>query len=90
MFLPIGGMAFLGAGLTGKSRKNRLLGFFLVCLVLAGLMFLGACGNSSHGGSSTGPGNPGTPAGNYTITVTGTANGVLQGGNPPQLTLTVQ
>jgi hypothetical protein len=88
MFLPIGGMAFLGAGFSGKSRKNRLLGFFLVCLVLSGLMFLGACGNSSHGGSSTGGG--GTPAGSYTITVTGTATGVVQGGNPPQLTLTVQ
>lgn len=88
MFLPIGGMAFLGAGFGGKSRKNKLLGFFLVCLVLSGLMFLGACGSSSHGVSSTGVG--GTPAGNYTITVTGTATGVVQGGNPPQLALTVQ
>ncbi len=86
-FLPIGGMAFLGAGFGAKSRKKKLLGFLLLCMVLSGFMFLVACGT---GGSSTTGGGGGTPSGNYTITVTGTATGFQQGGTAPQLTLNVQ
>jgi len=86
MFLPIGGMAFLSTGSGANSRKKKLLGFLLVCLMLSGFVFLAACSSGSHGG---GGGGSGTPAGNYTVTVTGTATGVVQGGNPPQLTLTV-
>jgi hypothetical protein len=88
MFLPIGGMAFLGVGFAGKSNRKKLIGFLLVCIVLSGLVFLASCsgGNSQPGGG----GNAGTPAGTYTITVTGTATGFTQGGNSPQLTLTVQ
>jgi len=89
MFLPIGGMAFLGTGFGANSKKKKLLGFLLVCLVLSGLVFLGACSSSNHGGGGGGGGG-GTPAGNYTVTVTGTATGFVQGGNPPQLTLNVQ
>ncbi len=89
MFLPIGGMAFLGVGLGGKSSKKKLLGVLLICMVVSGLVFLASC---SGGGSPSGSGggNLGTPAGAYTITVTGTETGFTQGGNPPQLTLTVQ
>lgn len=87
MFLPIGGMAFLSVGFGRKSRKKKLLGFVLVCMVLSGLVFLASC---SGGGSQGSSGNAGTPAGSYTITVTGTATGFTQGGNPPQLALTVQ
>jgi Beta-propeller repeat/Divergent InlB B-repeat domain len=91
MFLPIGGIAFLGAGFAGKSRKKKLLGFVLVCLVVSGLIFLAACGSgSSQGGGGGGGGNAGTPAGTYTVSVTGTATGFVEGGNPPQLTLIVQ
>jgi Divergent InlB B-repeat domain/Beta-propeller repeat len=90
MFLPIGGMAFLGVGLSANSRKKKLLGLFLICLVLSGLVFMVACGGGSTTSTGTGGGGSGTPAGKYTITVTGTANGVTEGGNPPSLTLTVQ
>lgn len=69
MWLPVGGLALLGAGFT--SRKKKLLGFLLGCLLFSGLIFLGACGGSSSGGG--GGGHPGTPAGTYTITVTGTS-----------------
>ncbi len=87
-FLPIGGMAFLGAGFGAKSRKKKLLGFLLLCIVLSGLVFLMACG--SGGGQTGGGGGGGTPVGNYTITVTGTAAGFNQGGTAPQLSLNVQ
>lgn len=67
MCLPIGGLALLGAGFT--SRKKKLWGFLLACLLFSGLIFMAACGGSS---SSGGGGHPGTPAGPYTVTVTGT------------------
>jgi hypothetical protein len=87
MFLPIGGMAFLGMGLGANSRKKKLLGLLLLCLALSGLVFMVACGGGSTSGGGTGGGG-GTPAGSYTITVTGTASGLTQTAKP--LTLTVQ
>ena len=38
------------------------------CLVFSGLIFLAACGGSSSGRGGSG-GQPGTPAGTYTITI---------------------
>jgi hypothetical protein len=84
MWLPIGGLALLGTGLT--SRKKKLWGFLFGCLLFSGLIFLAACGGSS---SSGGGGHPGTPAGTYTVTVTGTGTT----GSPTHsttVTLTVQ
>jgi len=90
MFLPIGGMAFLGVGLGATSRKKKLLGLLLLCLALSGLVFMVACGGgSSSGGGTGGGGGGGTPANSYAITVTGTASGVTQSSTPP-LALTVQ
>ena len=69
MWLPVGGLALLGAGFTCKKKLWSLL---LGCLLLSGLIFLAACGGSSSSGGGGG-GHPGTPAGTYTITVTGTS-----------------
>ena len=68
MLLPIAGLAFLGTGIT--SRKKKLWGFLLGCLLFSTLIILPACGGSGSGG---GGGHPGTPAGTYTVTVTGTS-----------------
>jgi hypothetical protein len=75
-FLPVGGLALLGAGF-GSSRK-KLLGFLLLGLLLTGLLMLPACGGSSSGGGGGGGGGGGsnTPPGTYTITVSGAAGGV--------------
>jgi hypothetical protein len=70
MWLPIGGLALLGAGFS--SRKRRLLCFVFGCLMFSGLIFMPACGGSSSSGGGGG-GTPGTPAGTYTVTVTGTS-----------------
>jgi hypothetical protein len=72
MLLPIGGLALLGTGIT--SRKKKVWGFLLGCILFSTLIILPACGggNSSSGGGGGG-GHPGTPAGVYTVTVTGTA-----------------
>jgi hypothetical protein len=85
MLLPIGGMTLLGAGFT--SRRKKLLGILLICLVISGLVFMVACGggSSNNGG---GGGGGGTPAGTYTITVSGTATGATT--QTQTLTLTVQ
>jgi hypothetical protein len=87
LFLPIGGMALLGFGSTG-SRRKKLFGFLLLGLLLSTLILMPACGGSSGGGGGGG-GSPGTTAGVYTITVSGTATGATQTGTSPALTLTV-
>jgi hypothetical protein len=87
MFLPVGGMALLGLGSHGPRRK-KFFGFLLLGLVLSSLILMPACGGSSSNNTGGG-GSPGTTAGTYTITVTGTASGATQTGNPPARTLTV-
>jgi hypothetical protein len=83
--LPIGGMTLLGAGLgSSRSRRRKLFGFLMLGMLLAGLLLMPACGGSG----STTTGNSGTPAGTYTITVTGTSGSTVATGTPV-LTLTV-
>jgi FG-GAP-like repeat/FG-GAP repeat len=84
LWLPIGGLALIGAAVSSGSRRRKLLGMLLVCLMLSGVLFLAACGG---GGSGNGGGSAGTPAGTYTITVKGTAGSVS---NTATVTLTVQ
>jgi len=65
--------AFLGLLLIGGSKKGRariLLGLMAIALFLP-ILSCGGGGGSSGGGS--GHTDPGTPAGNYTITVTATS-----------------
>jgi hypothetical protein len=71
MWLPIVGISLIGMRLTSKdSRKRKLLSFLLLGVVMAMLFFLPACGGGSSSGGGGGGG--GTPAGSYTVTVTGT------------------
>ena len=71
MWMPIGGLALLGAGFG--SRKKKLWGLLLAGLMFSGIIFLVACGGSSSSGGGGGTGHPGTPAGSYNVTVTGTS-----------------
>jgi hypothetical protein len=71
LLLPIGGMTLLGAGFS--SRRKKLLGILLIGMMIAGFIFMTAC--SSGSSSTTPPPAGGTPAGTYSITVSGTATG---------------
>jgi hypothetical protein len=90
LWLPLPGLALIGFGFgTGDSRRKKLLGFLLLWIVLAGLIVLPACG-SSGGNGGGGGGSSGTPAGNYTITITGKdANGVTQSNTAPTVSVAV-
>ncbi|MFZ0318862.1 MAG: SBBP repeat-containing protein [Candidatus Sulfotelmatobacter sp.] len=74
MWLPIAGMALAGVGFSSApTRRKKLLGFLVIGMIISALFLMPACG----GGSSSGGGGGGgcttcTPAGNYTVTVTGT------------------
>lgn len=75
-------------GLCGLKRR-KTLGCYGALLVLAGsCLFQTACGGSMPSGSGGNSGNVSTPAGTYTISVTGVANGKQE--SAPSLTLTVQ
>jgi hypothetical protein len=71
---------------TRGRRKKSLSGVSLVlCACLSLMTVMIACG----GGTSAVNGQPGTPAGNYTITITGSA-GASSENATPSITLSVQ
>ena len=74
MVLPVLGIVLTGTGF--RSRARRLLGIFLGCLTISVLLFLGACGGNNGGGNSGGAG-VGTPAGTYTISISGSAGSMV-------------
>jgi hypothetical protein len=67
VWLALPGLALLGVGASGK-RRHRIFGMLLLCVLLAQLLPLPACG-----GSTTQPPASGTPPGNWPITVTATS-----------------
>jgi hypothetical protein len=94
LWLPIGGMALIGAGVSSRAHGKWLL-ILVFCVMLSGLIFLAACGGG-NGGSGGGGGTPGggggggsagTPAGAYTITIKAAAGSIV---NTTNVTLTVQ
>jgi len=66
MYLVLPAMLLGTAGMAAPKRR-KLLTCFLVFLAVSGCLLLVACSSGSNSGSA------GTPAGNYTITITGAA-----------------
>jgi hypothetical protein len=87
--LPVVGFSFLGISFSSsRSRRRKLLGFFMVLMVMAALFLMPACGGSSSSGGGGG-GSGGTPAGSYTVTITGTGSDASTITQMAQFTLTV-
>jgi len=78
LLLPLGGLALFGTGGRRRGKTRAGLFFVLTLTVLSGLLLLPACGR--------GPSQ--TPAGTYTIAVTGSAG--TSAPHNASLTLTVQ
>jgi len=79
----------LGTGGLNRQHRRKLFACFVGALIIGGCLFQAGCGGS--GGNSTptnNGGGSGTPAGTYTITVTGSSNGVQN--TAPSLTFSVQ
>ncbi len=90
MWLPVVGLSLVGMRFAAPgTRKKKLLGFLLLGLIMAALFFLPACGGSSNNGGGGGGCTGCTPAGNYTVTVTGTDSVNTSLTHAVDLTLTV-
>lgn len=90
VLLPVPALALISLGfIRGTSRKRKILGFVALWMILAALLIVPACGGGGTNGNGGG-GNSGTPAGTYTISVTGKdANGVAQTNTAPTISVTV-
>jgi hypothetical protein len=66
VWLMVPAMALVGVG--GNRRRRRILGFLALCTLFTLALFVPACSSSK---TTTPP--AGTPAGNYTITITAAA-----------------
>ena len=96
MWLPVVGLSLIGMQFSSTgTRKKRVFGFLLLGLIMGTLFFLPACGGGGNNGGGGGGGGGGctgcTPAGTYTVTVTGTdsVNPNLTHQATPDLSLTV-
>jgi len=91
LWLPVVGLSLLGIrGSTAGSRRKKLLGFLLLGIMMTALFLLPACSSSSKSGGGGCSGC--TPAGTYTVTVTGTdsSNANLTHSVSPALTVIEQ
>ena len=89
VFLPLTGMTLIGVGVGKRSPRKAWLAVTLLGMLFGGVMFQVACGGSSSAPPATG----GTPAGTYTVTVTGTSGAAGTSGTAAHaatLTLVVQ
>ena len=85
IWLSLLGVVSLGTG--GASRRRNQALILLWVLVFTSLLIQVACGGDSTPSVQNNPGNSGTPAGNYTITVTGTSGSAV---SSTQIQLVVQ
>jgi hypothetical protein len=85
--MPIAGLSVIGMSLTSnRQRRKKLMGLLMLGMIFTTLWLMPACGGSK---SSGGGGSGGTPAGTYTVTITGTGTDSAAITQSTQITLTV-
>jgi hypothetical protein len=92
MWLPIAGLSLAGVGLGApRGRSKKLFGFLMIGMVMAALCLMPACGGGGggSGGGGGGGGTGGTPAGTYTVTITGAGTDAAAITHATTVTLTV-
>jgi len=70
IWLAVPGLTLLGVGVGGDRRRRRIMGLLMLSALFAMLLLQPACSSTTTQAPVSG-----TPAGNYTITVTGTSGG---------------
>jgi uncharacterized membrane protein len=94
LWLTLPGMVvgIIGVGIAPRNRRGKLLGYIGLVVVLGILLTLASCGGGGGGTTTTPPvPKPGTPAGTYQITVTGTSgSGATALSHNAVITLNVQ
>lgn len=84
LWLPIPGLALIGAGFRSRASRRSIWRLLLLGLLLGGLIATPGCVSYKH------LGNVGTPPGQYTISINGVdANGLSQASNSGGTTNTV-
>jgi hypothetical protein len=95
MWLPIAGLSILGMSFsTARSRRRKLLGLLAVAMVMLALFLIPACSKGSNTSNNGGGGNESgctgcTPAGSYTVTITGAGTDAQQVTQTATVNLTV-
>lgn len=88
LLMPVPAMMLLVVCVGSKDSKRKARTWLFVSIMLLSILTIPACGGGGGGGG--GGGNGGTPAGTYTITITGKdANGVAQTNAAPTVTVAV-
>jgi hypothetical protein len=89
LWMPIAGLSVVGMSLTStRARRKKVLGLLMLGMIMTAILVMPACGGSSSGGGGGGGGG-GTPAGAYTVTITGTGTDPAAITQSTQVTLTV-
>jgi hypothetical protein len=90
LWLPVVGISLLGIPFaSAKSGRRKLFGLLTLSLALCALFVLPSCGGSSNSGGGGGHGTSGTPAGSYTVAVTGAGTDSNTTTHSTSVTLTV-
>jgi ABC-type glycerol-3-phosphate transport system substrate-binding protein len=76
MGFSLTGVVLAFGGLKMPARRRKKPALMVIAGVLLGVVVACGGGGSSSGSTKSGVGHPGTPAGSYTITVTGSVGSV--------------